>query len=974
MGAIDGQDPDMVLRKIGKSIFADVSATNDDDFFDPSVMDKFGAHQAGFPSDKEPSALGGDARSSAVTDDVHLGVMAADLHAHPRRDRHRIAQTFIAAAEFTPSTRPAVVAVHQDDVALGVKQQSPKLAARTVRGFGKGETLFDADLYVLFFHTGSFPNVWRLRMQEKLIASGAKISYDLAQFYAQGIFIQHFAGSRQEVFEAEEREIGVMLLAHHPSPDRKGSPMSTTNIRFRDPQTGQMHTVQAELVKKVKQDNPQSTEALKHNPKDGKIDLFVQADKNYSDGYGKTTRESYHLQINNTALTNEQVKALAEALRGGSDNAIQIDEGRGFTVFSAQSDIYSERSRLFGQDRHNPNVSLTGNDADKVFLSRNGVFSTAAGTAPAGLKESAKALYNAAETADKLAEGQNLFSLGEVSQTTKKNALSQIRETLEQARTSSELSPNEAAQVRSSAATVLTEMISSLGNKGTDAKLKQQAFAQLNQMIQNETIGGLKESMIFNAVRVQSGLGDVDRAAVDKLRAEIAPTHPPTDKWFADGKREINISFAAGHGEGFYEGITDYFKQQGFTVKSEGNRSGWNAEPRQLQLTKRINGEEYKVNVDLRDFKDDSFKDIANDKYDVVVYQGHSNLGNNTRNSLKNAPDATGKDKLIFLGLCSGKDNIDGVREAFPEAQLVTTFNSSYFNTKPIAGGEVQFTQGEDAKALMQIVNGALNRESWNDINKGIRDNAVGWSHKDGTIGNYVTPLDLQLNARFRDTDNDGQAMTMDRHFNLDVMEVRPGVSSGLTPRDNNADGRKLNGELPHLAAAFANTMDLYNPTYDQFSHKGRIMADGYYKGNDNDPIVKFETRTENGEKAFVMKVNERYAHIGEEALRAITMVEYNRHLAKTETAYPIKDKTERELVGLLTAAASLTYDAGYRDAAVFEALVKHYNLPAGLRWSDAGGLIDQEHHDYTGSAQMARKWMEKLSPDTLQALRTALQ
>jgi hypothetical protein len=69
--------------------------------------------------------------------------------------------------------------------------------------------------------------------------------------------------------------------------------------------------------------------------------------------------------------------------------------------------------------------------------------------------------------------------------------------------------------------------------------------------------------------------------------------------------------------------------------------------------------------------------------------------------------------------------------------------------------------------------------------------------------------------------------MAIDRHFNVDVLEVRPGVSSSLQPVDIDTNGQKLNGELPHLAAGFANTIDLYNPTYDKFSHKGRIMSDG---------------------------------------------------------------------------------------------------------------------------------------------------
>lgn len=746
--------------------------------------------------------------------------------------------------------------------------------------------------------------------------------------------------------------------------------MSTIKINFRDPSSGQMMSVEGEVVKKVRQDNPQSTQELRNDPRDNSVDLFVHMDKNYGDGWGATTRESVHLRLDNTQLTDEQAKALAAAIRSGKGDAVSLEGQRNFTVFSIQTDLWTERANTLGTGSHDPAVSLNGDHNKGVFLSEHGRFSLEAGTEPANLKESAQALFRAAESGDKLAEGENIFSRNGVSLETKQQTLAQINEVLTQA--PQELSQKEAAQVRSSAATVLTEMISSLGNKGPEGELKQQAFERLHQLIDNETLGGLKESMIFNAVRVQSGLGDQAFEAVDRLRAEIAPTSPPTDKWFANGKRELNISFAAGQGEGFYEGVTEYLKDQGFKVTDEGNRSGWRGEPRKFELTKMVNGEEYKVNIHVRDFGNDSFKDINSDKYDMVVYQGHSNLGNNTRNSVENAPDATGKDKLIFLGLCSGKDNIDRVREAFPEAQMVTTFNSSYFNTKPVAGGDRQFTQGEDIKALMEIVHGSLERKSWAEINENIRDKAVGWNHKDATIGNYVTPFDLQLGARFRDIDNDGQAMTMDRHFNLDVLDVDSAVSSKLQPRNNNEEGKKLNGELPHTAAAFANTMDLYNPTYDNFSHKGRIMADGYFQGNDGDPIVKFETRVENGEKAFVMQVNENYAHIGEEALRAITMVEYNRHLANTEgSSYPIKNPVERELVGLLTAAASLNYDAGYRDAAVFQAIVDHYGLPEGLKWSDAGRLIDEEHHDYTGSVSMARSWMSKLSPETIEALRT---
>lgn len=743
--------------------------------------------------------------------------------------------------------------------------------------------------------------------------------------------------------------------------------MSTLKLQFRDPSTGQMHQLEGAVVDRLTQHDNQSTDALRNNPNDGQVDIFLHMDKRYAH-WGGGKRESVHLQINTEHLTDEQAQALAAAIRSGQDDAFKLEGSRSFNVLTVQTDLWNERSELFGAESHAQDQSLTA-EGPAVFLSETGVFSTEAGTAPTSLNETATALYRAAEAGDSLAEGETIFSRNGVSLETKQQALNTIQEALASANNGA-LSTNEAAQLRSSSATILTEMMVSLGTDGAEGELKSEAFAQLTQLIQNETLGGLKESMIFNAVRAQSGLNAADSETVDMLRQEIAPPAPPTDKWFADGKRELNISFAAGHGENFYDGATEWFEGQGFEITEEGSDSFWNSKPRELQLKKVINGEEYTVNIHMRHFNNDSFLDIDNDNYDMVVYQGHSNLGNNTRKSVDRAPEATGKDKLIFLGLCAGKDNIDRVRKAFPEAQLVTTFNSSYFNTKAAPDGGRQFTKGEDIKALMQIINGSLERASWSEIGENIREKAVGYNHSDKTIGNYVTPLDLQLGSRFRDLDNDGSAMAIDRHFNVDVLKVQPGVSSSLQPVDIDTDGQKLNGELPHLAAGFANTIDLYNPTYDKFSHKGRIMSDGYYKGSPNDPIVRFDTRVENGEKAYVMQVNESFANIGEEALRAITMVEYNRHLANTEELYPVKDPVERELVGLLTAAASLTYDAGYRDAAVFEAIVDHYNLPEGLSWKDAGKLINDEKHDYTGSVKLARKWMSSLPDATLQELK----
>ncbi len=730
--------------------------------------------------------------------------------------------------------------------------------------------------------------------------------------------------------------------------------MSSITLKVTDPRNGQIHEITAKQLDKVHNSNPHAHTATSADVSDGKIDLFVRSDSSW---HGVSTR---HLQIEADQLSSDQADALNAAINSGKTHSLQVSDQYGSV--SVRSDLAVELNHQLGAPlAHDPARSLEPTDAS-LFLSKEGRFSTGVDAA-SPIEGQIASLSQAAESADKLADGRDLFSHNQVSVETRSKTLSSIKSLLSEVEADSELPADTKAKARSAAATLTHELIRGLGNQGEEGELKRAAFAQYRTMVSNETVGGLKDSMIFNAVQQRSTLPVDLQKEVDGMKAQIAPTTLPYDKWFADGKRELNISYAAGHGENFYEGMTEFLQERGYTKVTEGG--GYN-NPRHLQMKKWVDGEQYTVNIDLRHFDDDSFKDINDPKYDMIVYGGHSNLGGNTRRSLKRAPEATGEDKLIFLGLCSGKDNLDGVRKAFPEAQLVTTFNSSYFYTKPTENGGKQFTTGEDAKALTEIIEGALKRDDWETIGDNIRKRAIGRRHHK-ELGNYLTPIDTQFNARFLDGDSDGSVDLVDRHFNIDTVEVAAQPSNSLKPRKP-LEGT-LNGDLPARASHFANTIDLYNPTYDNFSHKGRIISDGYYAGTNKDPIVKFDTVTEDGRQFYKMQVNDRFAGTSEEALRAITMIEYHNHLATTEKNFPIKDPVQSVVTGLLTGVASLKYDQGYNDEAVFRAIKRRYNIPRGVHLKDAKAILAADSRDYTGSGRLANQWLDKMDEGTKKTL-----
>ncbi|MAO84762.1 MAG: hypothetical protein CMH50_12920 [Myxococcales bacterium] len=710
---------------------------------------------------------------------------------------------------------------------------------------------------------------------------------------------------------------------------------SNTKLTFSDPKTGAQYELSARVVETVKNTTTQVEDRLSLNPQDGAIDLFVRQE------FGKysapTTR---HLQIDSSQLSDAAAKALQAAIETGDSQNFKLGSIRGAEI-TLRSDIVSERASLF-----------KGNTGG-VVITPTGHFAVEGGEA--GLAGQIAGLEAAAVKASQLAEGMDLYTAVGASLEIKKANLRALQDTLSQVRAGT-MAPDEKAKVRSAVATNLAELISSLGHEGTAGQLKAEAFQSYQDLVKTETVTGLKESMIFNGIRIQSRLDAPEAKVVDGWRQEIAPKSPPYESFFKEGKQTVNISYAAGHGEGFYEGMTEYFKKKDFTVKEEGGY----ASPR--VLTKTLNGKT--INVHLRHFREDSFKDINNPDYDMIVYGGHSNLGGNTRRSVENAPEATGEGKLIFLGLCSGKDNVDRVRKAFPDAQLVTTFNSSYF-TKGAKDG-TQFSDGEDARALNELINGVAAEADWKAISSDMKARAVGWNHGK-ELGNYMTPIDLRVVNRFRDSDADGVVDLRDKHFNLDVLPVKAQLDTEFTPKA--PDAGVLNGDLPSTAAFFANTVDLYNPTFRKFSHEGAVLSDGYFKGGPDQPIVRFETQTVDGRKAYSMQLNDHYSHMGEEALRAVTMVAYNRHLAATESNYPIKDPKIAELTGLTAAAASLKYDHGRRNAAVWQRMIEHMKLPEGMDYGPMRTLIMKEKHDYTGSEKIARAYLEQMDPETQQAL-----
>ena len=79
-GSVYHLDFDLVVSEVLYPVGPDVPPADHQDFGDACVVDELGAHDARLSSANNPGSSGGHSVRRSVADDVHFGVVAADLN------------------------------------------------------------------------------------------------------------------------------------------------------------------------------------------------------------------------------------------------------------------------------------------------------------------------------------------------------------------------------------------------------------------------------------------------------------------------------------------------------------------------------------------------------------------------------------------------------------------------------------------------------------------------------------------------------------------------------------------------------------------------------------------------------------------------------------------------------------------------------------------------------------------------------
>jgi hypothetical protein len=598
-----------------------------------------------------------------------------------------------------------------------------------------------------------------------------------------------------------------------------------------------------------------------------------------------------------------------------------------------------------------------------VFLNASGVFTANAdGKPPANDLELGDAIFRAAELVDDAPGGRSPFLAANADLRGKvfENLKAVLARVPADGLPPVGLDANQTLQLRASAATTLLELM----NASPEAALQGAMAKTYEALVKNETNPRLQESMVFHLGNSSAAANNPAVKAISApLMATIAPTKPPYDKWFAAGKNDVKLSWTVGQGE-FWGGFVQNLKDAGFKAVGPENEHGVSTYERTIN---KPGVGETKFQIQVRQGGTDILAPMDDKDVQIVGYDGHSDWGRNMTASIKNGPqtDDGADGKLLFYNLCVGKGVLDGVKEKYGNAQVVTTYAASNF----YVGANGQMTKGEGVQALLALVDGVAGRDDWTKIHKGMNDAAdIGWGR---TWDNYVTPISTQDREKVLDRDNDGQADYLDKHFNFNTFKVAEDTAREFKPVKQERPASILDGTKVLVSANMINTLSEFSGILDRINPDSKVISGGFFDPKMGEKeLVRFtEQKGPTGKPEFVVHVSSRYSHMSEEALRGITVFEFTRYLQ--DSGKLRMDPVDAKLAAVVAFAQSLDVDNGFRDREVWSALQSRYNLPADLDKSKVMTALGRHTgHNYAGDQAVINALKAVLSPATLEALK----
>ena len=215
-----------------------------------------------------------------------------------------------------------------------------------------------------------------------------------------------------------------------------------------------------------------------------------------------------------------------------------------------------------------------------------------------------------------------------------------------------------------------------------------------------------------------------------------------------------------------------------------------------------------------------------------LMINRHANLGAADMNAARVDVRQRGY-KLMFNAQCAGLTTRFAISRMFPEADIYSSWDSTYFRTGP--DGELSASEGVDC--LVALLQGMSAGEAFPAIDARIRK--AQWYHKLGRVKDFVQfvgPAHPLVARRFEDVNHDGKADYYDGFLDLKLVEIAESIQASATPRDPGAAASQIAGEAARglgWAAGSLNRVTQYSEVWDELpgksSHFYAYRAAGFF-------------------------------------------------------------------------------------------------------------------------------------------------
>jgi hypothetical protein len=192
---------------------------------------------------------------------------------------------------------------------------------------------------------------------------------------------------------------------------------------------------------------------------------------------------------------------------------------------------------------------------------------------------------------------------------------------------------------------------------------------------------------------------------------------------------------------------------------------------------------------------DDEVLEMGEAFFTGLLVNRHAQLGSFDLKAMGTKVSQQGY-KLMINSQCAGLTTRFTMSRLFPEADLYTSWDSTYFRTEQ-GGEDGKVIASEGLDCFVAILEGMSRGQSHAEINERVR--AAQWSHEQAQavpdFVQFVGPAHPLVAARFNDVNQDGRADLYDGFLDFRLQAIAEDIQASMTPKDPGVAASQVSGE-----------------------------------------------------------------------------------------------------------------------------------------------------------------------------------